>query len=156
MLLWLVLSGYFDIFFISMGMLSAILSVVIRNVLKNTVSVECYDHSQVVGGITIAKNVLQYCGWLMWQAVVSTVYVTKLIIGIGGKSGKPVVVVMDTGQKNDLGLFMLANSITFTPGTVGMKTYADGKIRVLALDPELLSGVTDIDREVSKVLGKTP
>ena len=153
MLFWLVLSGYFDVFFVSMGVISSVLSVGIRNVLKGAVSVErCGVHSWSI--MTVVK-VLRYCLWLAWQVAISTTYVTKRILGICREPCKPVVAVIDINQKSDVGLFILANSITVTPGTVGMRTYAGGKIRVLALNSELLSGVADIDKEISGVLGET-
>ncbi|MFV9838685.1 MAG: Na+/H+ antiporter subunit E [Aaplasma endosymbiont of Hyalomma asiaticum] len=153
MLLWLVLSGYFDAFFVSMGMISSVLSVVMRNALKGTISVE--SHGIRSWGIITIVKAFRYCLWLAWQVAISTTYVTKKILGVRCEPCKPVIAVMNINQKSDVGLFMLANSITVTPGTVGMKTYAGGKIRVLALNSELLSGVADMDEKISGVLEET-
>ncbi|MGN7619001.1 MAG: hypothetical protein ACTJLM_03735 [Ehrlichia sp.] len=48
---------------------------------------------------------------------------------------------------------MLANSITFTPGTVSINVTESSpyKIRVLAIDEESISGVADIDSQVLNI-----
>ncbi|AGR79602.1 Na+/H+ antiporter subunit E [Anaplasma phagocytophilum] len=150
MSLWLVFSGYSDWFFIASGIVSSVLSVLLYSVLEKSVPKEHYKKfpSFAVGRLRLAKNFCLYCVWLLYQVIGSSIYVTKSVFAPCVKRCSPVVAYVDTSQKSGLGAFMLVNSITLTPGTVGVSIASDGKVKVLALDKTLLSGVSEIDSKI--------
>ncbi|WP_249549073.1 Na+/H+ antiporter subunit E [Anaplasma phagocytophilum] len=150
MSLWLIFSGYSDWFFIASGVISSVSSVLLCSVLEKSVPREHYKMfpSFGIGRLRLAKNFCLYCAWLLCQVIGSSVYVTKRVFGPCVKHSKPVVAYVDTSQRSGLGAFMLVNSITLTPGTVGMSIASDGKVKVLALDKTLLSGVSEIDSKI--------
>ncbi|MDB1135363.1 Na+/H+ antiporter subunit E [Candidatus Anaplasma sp. TIGMIC] len=150
--IWLVFSGYFDTFFVTAGIISAALSVLLQNHISGSMPVD--DYRALPQGCSIgvrcAKNVLLYSVWLVGQIASSTLYVTKRVFLSSKLDDSPVVTVVDTNQRSGLGLFVLSNSITITPGTIGMGTTAEGKVKVLALDNTLLSGVSESDDRICR------
>lgn len=62
----------------------------------------------------------KYAGWLLWQIVLSNLYVLRL--AFGPKSNlQPRIVRHRTSLETDFEKFLLANSITLTPGTITIK-----------------------------------
>ena len=160
MVLWVVFSGYFDAFFLSAGAASSLLSVFICYRAGNRGKSGCSAYTLSRKDMAkFCRVVFLYLPWIFGQAVLSAWFVTKKVCGgaTASKSARngmvPVVTLVDTQQDSELGAFMLANSITFTPGTVGMNVTQDYKIEVLALEKSLISGVAEIDNRVSAVLG---
>ncbi|KAF2281722.1 hypothetical protein GH714_042546 [Hevea brasiliensis] len=91
------------------------------------------------------------------EAMLSAWFVTKRVCGaVASRNARdgivPVVTLIDTQQDSELGAFMLANSITLTPGTVGMNVTRDYKVEVLALEESLIPGIADIDDRVNAML----
>lgn len=150
MLMWVILSGHFDKFFLSVGVVCSIFSVVLRRRLDVVVPVGEYSAHPSFGNVrplAMVRNLLQYCCWLVWQIIVSAWFVVKMIFCAKG-SCTPIVTTISVPHSNGLELFMLANSVTATPGTVGMKAAPGGNVRVLALDGSLLDGVLEISNKI--------
>lgn len=61
-----------------------------------------------------------YIVWLMWQVVLSNLHLLKLAFQ-GPKALSPQIIRYETNLKSDFEKFLLANSITLTPGTITMK-----------------------------------
>lgn len=68
---------------------------------------------------------LAYVLVLAWEIIKANFGMMSYIIN-SHKKADPVLVTFDSGLKTKLGAFMLANSITLTPGTITVKT--DGSI----------------------------
>lgn len=116
---WLVLSGFFDAFHMIMGLICCGLvtwwsgdlmfedrTLTFRRLIR---------HSLGLAG---------YLAWLLWQIVLSNIHLMKLSMG-DMKDVSPRIVKFRTGLKTDFGKFMLANSITITPGTITVKILGD-------------------------------
>lgn len=156
MVLWLILSGYFNVFFIVSGMCSAVLSLVIVNILLERIHYnngERVIHISSECSFTFFIRSLYYIVWLVKQIVVSNICIVKKIWKLKLDTDSCVFKLITVQQKNDLGVLVLANSITLTPGTVSVDVIKEDryKIKVLAIDKELISGVDDIDNKVKEI-----
>lgn len=118
---WLVFSGMFDFFHVTLGVLSA--------GFVTWISSDLYFENRAWG---LRRRLLQtfrlvhYMLWLLWQVILSNIDLLKLALSPSGLGRvQPRVVRMETGLKSDFEKFMLANSITLTPGTVTVKILGD-------------------------------
>jgi multicomponent Na+:H+ antiporter subunit E len=116
---WLVLSGRFDAFHLTFGVLCSGL-------------VTWWSGDLMVenqwGGVRrlleLGLGLTGYLTWLLWQIVLSNVHLMKLSLG-DMREVSPRIVKFRTHLKTDFGKFMLANSITITPGTITLKIIGD-------------------------------
>jgi multicomponent Na+:H+ antiporter subunit E len=144
---WLLWSGHFEPFMLLLGLVSCLLSVWICRRMRIVDS----EGAPVQLGIRPFTN---YAPWLAWEIVKSNIEVTKIILSRKMKLQRNLVEV-GANPKSELGLVILANSITLTPGTVSVSV-DDDKILVHALSladaEEDLSG--DMERRVRQLEGE--
>lgn len=115
---WLILSGLFDAFHLALGLISCALVTwwssdllfESRGSLKHT--------------LTQGWRLAGYLAWLLWQIVLSNIHLFQLSFG-SLKEVSPRIVKFRTGLKTDFAKFLLANSITVTPGTITVKILGD-------------------------------
>ena len=153
MLFWVVLSGHFNKFFLFSGVVCSIFAVTLHRKLSTAIPSDGYSahpNPQSVHPCVVAKNLFQYCFWLGWQIILSAFFVTKMVFRSRGAC-TPVITTISVPHDNGLEMFMLTNSVTATPGTVGMQSMPDFRVRILALDRSLLDGVIEISRKVRRV-----
>ena len=156
MMLWVVLSGHMNLFFLIAGCVCSAVSLWISEKFRNVIEDDEYVGfpPTKTGFFALTKGFVVYGLWLIIQVVLSTVYVVKKILRASVSSGteKPVTAAISTKQLSGIGEFMLLASITMTPGTVGMCVTRDSKkVKVLAFDKELLDGVTEIDNKICEI-----
>lgn len=122
--LWMLLSGFFDVLLISLGIVSVILSVYIAY------RMDVVDHEghPMHHGATIVL----YWPWLIWQIAKSNWDVSKTILGIG-EPIHPTVFKTPATQDSELDQVIYANSITLTPGTVTLSAESGNTFEVHAL-----------------------
>ncbi|ACM49079.1 sodium:proton antiporter [Anaplasma marginale str. Gypsy Plains] len=155
MVLWVVFSGYFDAFFLSAGAVSSLLSVAVCYVIGAKEESGSRYEPPRGSAARFCRIIFLYLPWIFGQAVLSAWFVTKRVFAPNVRDmSAPVMALVETGQSGELGAFILANSITLTPGTVGMNVTRDYKVEVLALDKSLIPGVAEIDNRVSAILGE--
>ena len=107
---WVLLSGYFGLILIVSALLFSLL-------------VAYLSHDLLFGGVVLSSFIKKsyrfiiYLPWLSWQILVAnfdviyrTLHPAMLI--------DPEVIKFDPALKTDIGITILANSITLTPGTV--------------------------------------
>ncbi|WDM85550.1 Na+/H+ antiporter subunit E [Ehrlichia sp. JZT12] len=152
---WLTLSGYFDAFFIISGLASCIVTLIITKRLKSVIPQNNnYTHrTSIKKLLSNTFNFLYYCYWIMQQTILSNLYIIKKVWNFKTKVDFPIFRVIQTKQTTSLNVSILANSITFTPGTVSINVTESSpyKIKVLAIDRESISGVEDIDNQVLNI-----
>src|SRR3972149_2090801 len=124
-LFWILLSGEFNFVLILSAVVSSLL-------------VAYLSHDLLIGDIDIRLaaikiiRFIKYLPWLLWQIALSNVdlvYRTlhpKMPI-------EPVVIEFDTPLRTDMGITILANSITLTPGTVTLEANNKGGFIVHAI-----------------------
>ncbi|MAS95684.1 MAG: cation transporter [Verrucomicrobiales bacterium] len=117
--LWVVLSGLLDAFHLTLGVISCgLVTWLSGDFLFSDRS------SSLAVRFRQSIRMISYCGWLLWQIVLANIQVFRL--AFGPKSDlQPQIVRFQTNLQTDFEKFLLANSITLTPGTVTIKILGD-------------------------------
>ena len=107
---WFLLSGQLNPILLILGVISSLL-------------VAYWSHDLLIGKVSKLPEVsrglrlILYLPWLFWQIIISNLYVIYLVLH-PKMPIEPEVVRFKNTLKTDLGIVILANSITLTPGTV--------------------------------------
>ncbi|MGK0189744.1 MAG: multicomponent Na+:H+ antiporter subunit E [Verrucomicrobiales bacterium] len=121
LLTWVIFSGLLDPFHLSLGVLSCL-------VVTWMSSGMLFANRKVNMGERLRQLQLlvPYLAWLLWQIVHANVHILKLALTPGGPDEvRPQMVRFRTELKSDFAKFLLAQSITLTPGTVTVKIEGD-------------------------------
>ena len=145
---WVVLSGKFDAFHLGLGVVSCLIVTYLSH--------DLLYHDRKKGlerRLLEAWSFLRYLPWIIWEVVKANLHVFKLAMTKEGfEEMSPRVVTFETGLKTDFAKFVLANSITLTPGTITMLIRGDVfHIHTMSqfLEDDLLTGA--IERKVAEV-----
>ena len=140
---WLLLSGHYDLFHLSLGLICSLL-------------VAFISHDLLIENIGGSKRIrktwrfISYVPWLIAQIVLANLHVAYLIVN--PKAIDPRIVRFKTRLKSQFSMVTLGNSITLTPGTITMDI-VDGEFPVHALSErvsaDLLGG--EMERRVAHV-----
>ena len=140
---WLLLSGHYDLFHLSLGLICSLL-------------VAFVSHDLLIENISGSKRFKKtwrfalYVPWLIYQIVLANLHVAYLILN--PKAIDPRIVRFKTKLKSEFSMVTLGNSITLTPGTITMDII-DGEFHVHALSgkvaEDLLGG--EMERRVAHV-----
>jgi len=150
---WLLMSGHFNVFYVSMGVLSSA-AVVMLNARFNKFFFILENSS---GYVPIRlRRVLLYVPWLIWQIVLASLQVAQVVLN-PKMPVDPSLVKFKARYPNDLARVFLANSITLTPGTITLELN-DGEYVVHALMDVSASGIIgeNMPRKVAALFAKTP
>ncbi len=143
-LFWLLLSGHYDIFHISIGVFCCLL-------VSYTSSDFLFVHVGAGDSHLIIPRLLTYIPWHLYQIIVSNIYLAKLVFSPISRLN-PHFVPYKTKLTNGLALVTFANSITLTPGTITIDLN-DNTFYVHAIDSkvadDLLTG--DMENRIEKV-----
>ena len=144
-LFWLVLSGYFTAFLITMGALSAIAVMLLAR------RMDLIDHEG--HPIRLGWRIVLYWPWLFKEIVKSAWDVSKIILD-PRLPISPTLVRVKTSQKTTVGVVTYANSITLTPGTISVEV-SKGEILVHALTRDGAASLAEgeMDRRVTQFEG---
>ena len=111
---WILLSGKFDLFHLTLGILSS--------ALVSFLSADLFMHDQGKNRLSTGFRFLLYIPWLLYQIVLSTLHVTFLALHPKMKDRiDPTIVTFKTKLKTNIAKVALANSITLTPGTITIR-----------------------------------
>ena len=142
-LFWLVLSGQYDSWHMSLGVVCAALVAFFSSDLL-------FRHAPVQRKALRTWRFVQYIPWLLFQVVLANLHVVYLVFR--PSLIRPQVVHFKTRLTSDLSKVTLGNSITLTPGTITLDI-ADDEFCVHALSDkaakDLLSG--EMERRVAYV-----
>lgn len=106
---WFILSGQINAILLTIGVVSSLF-------------VAYWSHDLLVERVTIGAylgrvfRLVYYLPWLFWQIVLSNIHVIHLILR--PQNLDPGILRFKNELKTELGIVILANSITLTPGTV--------------------------------------
>ena len=118
---WIVLSGLIDPFHIGLGVISSALVAWLSSDLLFE------DRSKSI--LTRCKQGIRlpsYLLWLLWQIVLANIHVLKISFSPNlNDKIQPQLVKFRTGLKTDFQKYVLAQSITLTPGTVTLDIKGD-------------------------------
>lgn len=121
MLFWVLMSGKFDPFHLSLGVISSgIVSWLSSDLLFQ-------EKSSPAKRLTQVLRFIPYSLWLIWQIILANLHVIFLALSIKPVKTllEPQIFTFKTKLTTDFGRFVLANSITLTPGTVTIRVVND-------------------------------
>lgn len=142
---WLALSGKYDVFHVSLGIISSlIVAYTSRDLINNS--------NNICKNIKIFIKFLFYIPWLIYQIILSNFMITRIVISKNViKNINPRIFTYETVLTSDLAKMFLANSITLTPGTITISV-VDNKLTIHALKEEgAIEGVKAIEDKLLKV-----
>ncbi len=142
---WILMSGRFDYFHLSLGIISCtIVAHISHDLLFKDIKAK-NRHIEVI-------RFIKYLPWLFYQIVLANLHVAYLALHPGmPKLIDPHIIRFKTKLKKDLSLVTFANSITLTPGTITV-LIKEGHYYVHAIDrfvAESLPG--DMEKRVGHI-----
>ena len=137
---WIILSGRFDYFHLSLGIISC--------------AIVAYASHDLLFKETKAKNVhtqfirfVKYLPWLIYQIILAGIYVTYLALHPRmSMLIDPHIIRFKTKLKKDPSLFTFGNSITLTPGTITV-LIEEGYFYVHSINKKVAEGLLTGDME---------
>jgi len=133
LLAWLLWSGHTDPLLVGLGVASSLLVLVVAR------RMDVIDRETLPALAPAA--LLTYLPWLLWQIVLSSLHVARVIL----TPSLPVrsrLIRVAADQRTATGLATYANSITLTPGTLSLDVRG-GRILVHALTDASARGLQD-------------
>jgi multicomponent Na+:H+ antiporter subunit E len=131
---WILLSGKFDLFHLTLGILSSGLVALLSS------DILMHD-TRNNDRLAIAFRFICYIPWLLYQIVLSTLHVAFLALHPKMKDRiDPTIVTFKTKLKGSIAQVALANSITLTPGTITIRI-EDGVFYVHAISRKAAAGL---------------
>ncbi len=118
---WIVMSGKFDFFHLGMGIVSSGLVAGLSHDLLFE------GHTKKLAATLVEITCfLRYLVWLFWQIVLANFHIAGLALSLHPKKHMdPHIIKFRTSLKTNFARFVLANSITLTPGTVSVRIEDD-------------------------------
>ena len=145
MVMWVVLSGFFDAFHLSLGLISCAIVVWLSS---DLLFEKRHHHLRV--RIKQGFGLFAYLIWMIGQIILSNICVLKLALGDLNKL-EPQILRYKCSLNTDFQRFLLANSITLTPGTVTIKIIGD-TFYVHAISDETAQGLDGkMEHRIKKV-----
>lgn len=145
---WIIWSGKFDAFHLSLGVISClIVTYTTHDLLFRRTQFSSKDITEVI-------RLFTYIPWLIYQIVLANIHVASLVLN-PKMPIDPQMIKFKTKLKKDISLTTFANSITLTPGTI-TADIIDGEFYVHALNKkvadDLLSG--EMEKRVAHVFSE--
>ncbi len=126
--LWIVFSGRFDPFHLSMGVFASALVTVFSGDLMFT----SREPRRVV---SLWLRLAGYAPWLIYQIFLANLHVMYLVFHPRMRDLiDPKIITFDTRLKSDWARTLFANSITLTPGTITVDVTVWGRFSVHCID----------------------
>ncbi|MEW6671499.1 MAG: Na+/H+ antiporter subunit E [Thermodesulfobacteriota bacterium] len=146
---WILLSGKFDPFHVSLGIISCGLVSIFSNEML-------FPDLKIKELPIVWSRFIRYIPWLLYQVLVANIHVMylafhpKMIDLID-----PQIIVFRSQLKSDLSLVTLANSITLTPGTITVYVSVFGDVTFHAIDVESGQSLPWImDARIAEIFGE--
>lgn len=145
---WVIWSGLFDAFHLSLGAISCLLvTLMSSDLLFKRKEFKATD-------LLEAFRFLAYIPWLLYQIILSNIHVAKIVLR-PDMPIDPEVVRYKTRLKKDISIVTFANSIILTPGTI-TADIIEGELYVHCLDKkvadDLMTG--EMEDRVAHVFGE--
>ena len=159
---WLLMSGHYDFFHISMGVLSALAVMLLHLRLRKyyVFEEELADAKARMKDVFPVRlrfgRVLFYIPWLIWQIVIASLQVAAVVLN-PKMPIEPAIIRFKTKFPNTSARVILGNSITLTPGTITIQIKGD-EFLVHGLMDASASGIVDgsLPGEVAKLYERKP
>ena len=147
---WIIFSGKFDAFHLALGVVSVLIVVF----WSGDYLISDYSKSTGVRLQHLLRFEL-YVFWLVWEIIVANFQVVFIALHPNMKRLiTSHMVTFDSKLKGELAKFVLAQSITLTPGTVTVRLN-DGRYLVHALTEPIAAGFPgDMPKRVANIFGE--
>jgi multicomponent Na+:H+ antiporter subunit E len=149
--IWVVFSGLFDPFHLSLGVISCL----IVSMLSSRI---LFPNSKLPLQVFIGRSFrfFGYLGWLIKEIVIANVHVFYLAIIPGGiRHLDPELVRVNVKLQGETARYLLANSITLTPGTVSVKIQGNDLL-VHSISRKTTEGLKgDMENRIARIFGET-
>jgi len=147
---WVLLSGLFDPFHLTLGFLSCLL--VAR------LSADLLFHDKAKSGRARLRELvgfIAYLPWLLKEIVLSTIHVAILALHPRMRERiDPKIIRFRTRIKSEIGQVAFANSITLTPGTITVRV-SDDEFIVHALSRHTAEGLPgEMEERLLRIFGE--
>jgi len=131
--LWVALNGKITVEICLLGILVvAAVGLIAYGLFRYTLRTELFIYKKL-------PLLLAYLGVLVWEIIKANFAVLRFIVNERAAI-EPSMMSFDVDLKTNLARFILANSITLTPGTITMMTIGN-RFTVHALTAEMLDGI---------------
>ncbi len=128
MVTWLILSGQFDSFHISLGVVSSFIVAYFSGDLLFAAPVQKNFFRQAI-------RFLLYLPWLLYQVYIANLHILKLVFHPRMMERiDPKIIRFNSKLSGQMPLFLFGNSITLTPGTITIFVNIFGTYTVHAID----------------------
>ncbi|SHK22763.1 multisubunit sodium/proton antiporter, MrpE subunit [Desulfatibacillum alkenivorans DSM 16219] len=148
---WVLLSGKFDAFHLSLGAASSLfVAWISRDLLFPSGDVATLARSMA--------GVAAYTPWLLLQIVKSNIHVLRIAFARNPERLiHPHIISMHTKLKGEIPLVTFANSITLTPGTITIQVSAGNEVRIHALDYTTgdMDALREMESRVARAFGES-
>lgn len=147
--IWILLSGKFDLFHISLGIISCgIVAFISCDLL--------FPSPQLKGLAILWPRFILYIPWLLYQVFLANIHVMYLVFHPRMMALiDPGIIEFRSRLKSDMSLVTFANSITLTPGTITVYVSIYGDFQVHAIDKksgEALPG--EMEERIARAFGE--
>ncbi len=151
--LWLLLSGKYDWFHITLGVVSAL----IVTLVQLRINKYLYYQKKIAQEHSLSwSRLIFYIPWLIWQIILASLQVAYVVLH-PRMPINPSLLKFKTKLPNITARVILGNSITLTPGTLTINI-ADDEFLVHALMDASHSGIVDgsLPKQVAKLYHRRP
>jgi multicomponent Na+:H+ antiporter subunit E len=125
---WLIFSGKFDLFHLSLGVISCLLVAYFSSDLL-------FPTGLKTGLLSCWIRFVRYIPWLLYQILLANLYVLRLSFHPRMMDLiDPHIIEFSSDLESDIARTTFANSITLTPGTITVNVSAMGRFTVHCID----------------------
>jgi multicomponent Na+:H+ antiporter subunit E len=146
---WLVLSGQFDLFHISLGVISSFIVALFSGDLL-------FGRPVYKGLFRQFVRFVLYVPWLLYQVFIANVHILKIVFHPKMMDIiDPKIIRFSSSLSGQMPFFIFGNSITLTPGTITIFVNVFGTYTVHAIDEksaEALPG--EMESRIAKIFGE--
>ena len=145
LIFWVVMSGMFDLFHLTLGVISCLLIAF--------VSCDLLFPDKNTPWLRELFGIVRYQPYLFWQIILANLEVTYLVLHPRMLDKiDPHLFRFETKLKRPISKVTMAQSITLTPGTITVNIHKD-QIAVYALTKEAAAGLPGgMERQIAKAL----
>jgi multicomponent Na+:H+ antiporter subunit E len=148
-ILWIVFSGRFDGFHITLGLISSAIVAAFSGDLM-------FTSHEPRGIFRLWVRLFAYIPWLIYQIFLANLYVMYLVFHPKMMELiNPQIIEFDSELKSDYARTTFANSITLTPGTITVNVTALGRFSVHCIADKFRQSLPgDMESKIVKVFGE--
>jgi multicomponent Na+:H+ antiporter subunit E len=147
--IWVLLSGKFDAFHLSLGGISCMIVAYFSGDLL-------FESPQITRLPGVWLRFIGYIPWLLYQVFLANLHVLYLTFHPKMHDLiNPKIIHFQSRLHSDISLVTFANSITLTPGTITVYVSGDGGFHVHAIDDKSAEGLSgEMEARIAKAFGE--